>query len=47
MGRGFKDCYHCPEFFGANYGQRIPFTNMPVSDYWEINCYMKGGRRLP
>ena len=39
--RGFARAYACPEFFGANYGQRVPFTNVPVADHWEIQQYMK------
>ena len=30
-----------PEFGPPAYLHTLPFTNLPVADNWEINCYMK------
>lgn len=30
-----------PEFGPPGYLHTLPFTNLPVADQWDINCYMK------
>jgi hypothetical protein len=32
--------YICPEFGPAPYMPAMPFTQKPLSDQWEVNCWM-------
>lgn len=38
---GTKILTICPEFGPPNYMMTQPYTRQPVTDLWEINCYMK------
>ena len=39
--KGFDLQTIAPEFGPIEYMSTIPFTNLPVADQWDINCYMK------
>jgi sugar phosphate isomerase/epimerase len=38
--KGTPVLYICPEFGPAPYMPAMPFTQKPLSDQWEVNCWM-------
>ncbi len=43
--RGMNQITMNPEFLWDGYMQTLPFTEMPVSDVWEITCWMAQRQR--
>jgi sugar phosphate isomerase/epimerase len=39
--KGVKECTITPEFGPSPYMLQTPFTNSPLADLWEINCWMR------
>lgn len=45
LARGYVESTMTPEFGPDGYLHCLPFTNMPVADLWEVNCWMGNTER--